>query len=87
MTDKDGNATNPYVGLVPAPGDIRFKDQLTVDADHDGIPESRDGIINEDDKVIIGRSYPDWTFSSTLSADWKGIDISLFFRACTVLIR
>lgn len=80
MTDKDGNATNPYVGLVAAPGDIRFKDQLTVDADHDGIPESRDGIINQDDKVIIGRSYPDWTFSSTLSADWKGIDIALFFQ-------
>ncbi|MFT3947614.1 MAG: TonB-dependent receptor [Agriterribacter sp.] len=80
LTDKDGNTTNPYVGLVPAPGDIRFKDQLTIDADHDGIPESRDGIINEDDKVIIGRSYPDWTFSSTLSAGWKGIDVSLFFQ-------
>lgn len=80
LKDENGNATNPYVGLVPAPGDIRFKDQLTVDADHDGIPESRDGIINEDDKVIIGRSYPDWTFSSTISADWKGFDISIFFQ-------
>jgi TonB-dependent starch-binding outer membrane protein SusC len=80
LTDKDGNTTNPYVGLVAAPGDIRFKDQVTVDADHDGIPESRDGIINEDDKVIIGKSYPDWTFSSTISADWKGIDINIFLQ-------
>jgi TonB-linked SusC/RagA family outer membrane protein len=80
LTDKDGNSTNPYVGLVPAPGDIRFKDQITVDRDHDGIAESRDGVINEDDKVIIGRSYPDWTFSSTISGDWKGIDLTIFFQ-------
>lgn len=80
LRDKNGTATNPYVGLVPAPGDIRFKDQLTVDNDKDGIPESRDGIINEDDKVIIGRSYPDVTFSATLGAAWKGIDLNVFLQ-------
>ncbi|CAL1519685.1 TonB-dependent receptor [Chitinophaga sp. MM2321] len=80
VKNKDGDQVNAYAGLIPVPGDIRFKDQITEDTNGDGIPDSRDGVINEDDKVIMGKSYPDWTFSSTFAFDWKGFDISLFFQ-------
>ena len=36
--DAEGVSINPYVGLTPVPGDIRFKDQ------------NGDGVINSDDK-------------------------------------
>lgn len=75
-----GTAVNPYMGMTPVAGDIRFKDQLTVDTNGDGIPDARDGVINADDKVILGPSFPKWTFSGTLGFDWKGIDVSIFLQ-------
>lgn len=79
FSDK-GTALNPYMGMTPMPGDIRFKDQLTVDTNGDGIPDFRDGIINTDDKMILGPSFPKWTFSGTLGFDWRGIDASIFLQ-------
>jgi TonB-linked SusC/RagA family outer membrane protein len=36
-----------------------------------------DGEINDDDRVILGTSFPDWTGSVTSRFDWKGIDLSV----------
>lgn len=76
----NGVALNPYMGMTPVVGDIRFKDQMTVDTDGDGILDGRDGVINSDDKVILGPSFPKWTFSGTLGFDWKGVDVSIFLQ-------
>lgn len=78
--NQNGTSVNPYMGMTPLPGDIRFKDQLTVDTNGDGKPDARDGIINGSDKTILGQSFPNWTFSTTLTAEWKGFDIALFFQ-------
>ncbi len=77
---KNGISLNPYYGMTPVPGDIRFKDQITEDTDGDGIPDARDGIINEKDRVILGQTFPKWTFSGTIGFDWKGFDISMFLQ-------
>lgn len=77
---KNGTALNPYMGMKPEPGDIRFVDQLTIDTNGDGIPDTRDGVINEDDKVIIGNTFPKWTFSATLGFEWNGFDASIFLQ-------
>ncbi len=37
-------------------GDIKYKDQLTVDTDGDGIPDAGDGVIDENDRVNLGSS-------------------------------
>jgi len=68
--DAAGVSINPYVGLTPVPGDIRFKDQ------------NGDGIINSADKVLLGKPFPDWTFSSTINAEWNNFDVSLFLQGC-----
>lgn len=47
------------------PGDVIF-----VDA-------NRDGRINDDDKTMIGKGTPDWTFGLNLNASWKNIDFSM----------
>ncbi len=80
FTDNDGTPINPYVGLKPVPGDIRFQDQLTIDLNGDGIMDARDGVINDDDKVLLGKPYPDWIFSTNLGFEWKNFDFTIFLQ-------
>lgn len=42
------------------PGDVRFVDQ------------NNDGVINEDDKVMLGKPMPDFEFGFQLNAEYKG---------------
>jgi TonB-linked SusC/RagA family outer membrane protein len=37
-----------------------------------------DGIINDNDKTMIGNPMPDFTYGLTLTAAWKGIDLTMF---------
>ena len=48
------------------PGDIRFKDR-----DHNGV-------INSDDRTVIGNPFPDVTYGLNLDAKYKNFDMSLF---------
>lgn len=49
-------------------GDVRFVDF------------NKDGKIDDADKTKIGKGMPDWTYGLSLGADWKGLDVSLFFQ-------
>ena len=62
------NANGEKYQASAQPGDVRF-------VDLDG-----DGIISDADKTKIGKGMPDWTYGLTLAADWKGIDMNLFFQ-------
>jgi TonB-dependent starch-binding outer membrane protein SusC len=53
-------------GLMP--GDFKFKDQ------------NGDGIINGDDRVIIGNILPNFTYGFNLGVSWKGFDLSANFQ-------
>ncbi len=61
-----------------ATGDPIFRDQLTIDTDGDGKPDTADGIINDDDKTNIGSAIPDFTYGITLTASFKGFDFTVF---------
>lgn len=50
-----------------APGDIRFQDL------------NGDGIIDTNDRTLIGDPTPDFTYSFNLKAGYKGFDLSAFF--------
>lgn len=56
-----------------APGDIKYKDV----SGPDGEP---DGLINEYDRVNIGNPWPKLVYGLSLSAEYKGFDISAFLQ-------
>lgn len=59
------------------PGNLRYKDQLTVDTDGDGVADASDGVINADDRVILGDPFPRYTYGIDLSAGYKGFDLAI----------
>jgi len=68
-------ANNPKafaaLGAVPQKGDLLFKDI------------NGDGVINTDDRTVVGTSVPKNMFGLTLSAGYKGIDFSVFMQGVT----
>lgn len=60
----DHYALDPNFG----PGDLRF-------ADVDG-----NGVIDADDRVILGQESPVWTYGITFSLEWKGFDLAGIFQ-------
>lgn len=63
-----------------APGDIRYVNQLTIDADGDGINDASDNVINAEDRVIIGDPFPRLTYGMNLHANFKGFDLSVMLQ-------
>ena len=66
--DPDGGRDAATAGQFTAPGDIRF-------ADLDG-----NGVINSEDKTIIGNPIPDFTYGFSANASYKDFDVSLFLQ-------
>ncbi|MDR2121321.1 MAG: TonB-dependent receptor [Tannerella sp.] len=59
-------------------GNIKYKDQLTVDTNGDGIPDQSNGKIDGDDRIIINDNVP-VRFGANLSAGYKDFDLSASF--------
>ncbi|MGF7037614.1 TonB-dependent receptor [Mucilaginibacter lappiensis] len=51
-----------------APGDLKYKDQ------------NNDGIINDNDKVVLGSTIPRYTFGVNFNSSYKGIDLSFLLQ-------
>ncbi|AWW29514.1 SusC/RagA family protein [Echinicola strongylocentroti] len=60
-----------------SPGDIRFKDQLTEDTNNDGIPDAGNGVIDSNDRTIIGNRIPGFTYGGKIGLGYKGFDFGL----------
>lgn len=61
-------------------GDAKYVDQLTIDTDGDGVPDQADGVINADDRVIVGHPDPNIIWSITNTFKYKGFDLSILLQ-------
>ncbi|SDN06297.1 SusC/RagA family TonB-linked outer membrane protein [Siphonobacter aquaeclarae] len=61
------NAPKQYNDAT-VPGDLRYKDQ------------NGDGVINDNDRVVMSGNYPGLNYSGNFSANWKGFDLSFMFQ-------
>ena len=60
-------ASSPHLeGIVPRAGDIRYIDK-------DG-----NGVINDDDRFVVGNDFPRYTFDLSYNMQWKGFFLSVF---------
>ena len=67
-------ASSPHLeGITPRAGDIRFIDKPGADG-------YTDGVINDDDRFIVGNNFPRYTFGLNYSLQWKGLYFSLFLQ-------
>ena len=62
------------------PGMVKFRDQLTVDTNSDGIADAGDGIINDLDRVIIGNPQPKHTGGFLNNFRYKSFDLQVLFQ-------
>ena len=79
-TYKEGIADQTLLAVDPkfnfGPGDIKF-----VDQNGDGKIDWGEGTAeNHGDLIKIGNTTPRWQYSFRLGAEWKGLDIDLFFQ-------
>lgn len=61
--NSDGELIQPNA----QPGDVKFDDV------------NKDGVINADDRINAGNSFPTFTYSMNLSAEYKGFDLSMLW--------
>jgi TonB-linked SusC/RagA family outer membrane protein len=81
-------ANQSYLGSKWMPGDVHYKDQLTVDTNGDGIPDEADGKINNGtntlnnhgDAKIIGNSSPRYSYGLNADINYKKWSLGVFFQ-------
>ncbi len=62
----ESSATPP--GLTIQPGNLKYEDI------------NGDGIIDENDRTVLGNPFPRYTFGFTYNLSWKGFDFSMFWQ-------
>ncbi|GAA0873337.1 TonB-dependent receptor [Gangjinia marincola] len=75
--DLDNPDQPKYPGDDQEVGSLKFKDQLTIDTDGDGIPDQADGVLNKQDVAIIGDPNPDFVFGFNTRINYKNLDFSI----------
>ncbi|MGY5849866.1 SusC/RagA family TonB-linked outer membrane protein [Salegentibacter sp. F14] len=81
-----GSPIASFYGLV-ADGIFRTPEEVAVHARQSGKDLGRirykdlnnDGVINNDDRTIIGNPHPDFIYGLSLNAAYKGFDFSAYF--------
>ena len=68
QTLDDINKYPRFAGTTVTPGDLKFVDR------------NKDGVLDQNDKFILGNPFPRYTFGFTYTASIKGFDILLFVQ-------
>lgn len=74
------NAPTQFGNVNTAPGDLRYADV----SGPDGVP---DGVVNDDDRTIIGNPNPDLLINFNGSFEYKGFDLNVLFQGVSGVDR
>ncbi|PWD98303.1 SusC/RagA family TonB-linked outer membrane protein [Marinilabilia rubra] len=74
QTDQEAAELPNRTGQEKA-GDLRYKDQ------------NNDGVIDSEDKIVIGTMQPKYTYGFTLQADYKNFDFNALFQGAADVYR
>jgi hypothetical protein len=73
--------SNSSNGIQYKPGDMYFQDvhgnPRDVKERYSPLPDS---LINGNDRTYLGKTIPGYYYGLNIGANWKGIDISIFFQ-------
>ncbi|QNL49332.1 TonB-dependent receptor [Olivibacter sp. SDN3] len=61
------------------PGDVKYRDIYGRNADNN-LVEGADGVVNADDRTIIGNPHPDFIFGFNNDFKYKNFDLNIFFQ-------
>jgi len=67
------NSPKQFGSVATAPGDLKY-------ADLSGPEGKPDGVINANDRTIIGNPYPEWIYNFNGNLSYKGLDFSFLFE-------
>lgn len=56
------------IGVKPQPGDVKYTDR------------NGDGIIDDNDRYVLGHAFPRLTFGITYALSWKGFDLNMLWQ-------
>jgi len=56
------------IGTTVQPGDVRYVDQ------------NGDGVIDENDRVVLGNAFPRYTFGLEYMLNWRNFDLGVLFQ-------
>jgi TonB-dependent starch-binding outer membrane protein SusC len=74
------SAPKQFGSNLTKPGDIRY-------ADISGPGKVPDGVIDANDRVIIGNPYPKWMYGFTAGFEYQGFDLNAIFQGVSRLDR
>ncbi|KAA6439047.1 TonB-dependent receptor [Dyadobacter flavalbus] len=78
---QEGDSFIPGGGFEVAAGGEKFRD-INGKKDAQGVLTGEpDGLLNSDDRTIIGNPHPKFTWGMNNDFSWKGLDLSIFFQA------
>ena len=73
--------TDPSVGYQYQPGDMYFQDVYGNPTNaKERYSKTPDSLINSNDRTYLGKTIPGYYYGFNIGANWKGIDISIFFQ-------
>ena len=72
-TDEEANAALPGYAATGAANPYHAGDAIYEDI-------NGDGMINDSDKTKLGNNFPKFTYGLNLGANWRGVDVQLFFQ-------
>jgi len=61
------------------PGEVKYRDIYGRDSDNN-LTVGPDGVVNADDRTIIGNPHPDFTYGFNNSFTYKSFDLNVFFQ-------